>query len=87
LLFIIFIAEKPASHKYDVEKGTSVSIAFFVMMGYSHQRYNQNEAICFDERFSSNLLSYPISISSSSSATVNSTDWYTFNTDPSLTQF
>jgi hypothetical protein len=45
LLFVVFIAEKPASHKYYAEKGWSASIAIFVMMGYSCQRDNQYEAI------------------------------------------
>jgi hypothetical protein len=33
LLFVVLIAEKPASHRYDVEKGNRVSVAFFGMMG------------------------------------------------------
>jgi hypothetical protein len=47
----VFIAEKPAKHRDDVEKGKSALIAFFVMMGYSCRRDNQNEAISVEESF------------------------------------
>jgi hypothetical protein len=80
LLFIMFIAEKPASHRYDVETGRSASVAFFVMMGYSCRRDNQNQAVSIDELFSFGLLSSLISVSSFSSATFNSADSNAFNT-------
>jgi hypothetical protein len=76
LRIILFIAEQPASHRYDVEKG----IAFFV----SCRRDNQNEAISVDECFSFGLLSSLISVSSSSSATVNSADSNALHTNGSL---
>jgi hypothetical protein len=77
----MFIAEKPASHGYDVEKGRRASITSFVMRGYSSQRNNQNEDISVDEYFSFSLLSFLISVSSFSSADSNA-----LNTNRSLTQ-
>jgi hypothetical protein len=83
----MFMAEKTASHRYDVETGRSVSVAFFVMMGYSCRRDNQNEAISVDECFSFSRLSFLIFVSPSSSATVNSAHSNALNTNGSLTQF
>jgi hypothetical protein len=71
---IEFIAEKPASHRHDVEK------ALFVMLGCSFRRDNQNEAIFVDECFRFSLLSLIISVSSSSE-TVNSADSKAFDTN------
>jgi hypothetical protein len=85
LFFIVFIAEKPASRKYDAEKGGSASVTLFVMMGYSCWRDNKNEAISANECFSFNLLSCLISMSSSS-ATVNSADSNALNANGFLTQ-
>jgi hypothetical protein len=87
LLSIVFIAEKPVSHRYVVEKGRLASIAFFVMMGYSCRRDNQNEAIrvSVDECFIFSLPSCLMSVSSSS-ATVNSADSNTLDTNGPLTQ-
>jgi hypothetical protein len=84
LRFIVFTAEKPASHKYDVEKGIRAAIASFVMMGYSCRVDNQNEAVCIDECYSFSLLSFLISVSSSYSATVSSADSDALNTIISL---
>jgi hypothetical protein len=78
LLPIVFIAEKTASHRHDVETGRSTSTAFFVMTGYSCRRDNHNEAIrvsvgeCF--KFSFSLLSFRMSVSPSSSAGSNALD-------------
>jgi hypothetical protein len=82
----MFIPEKPASYRYNAEKGRSASIAFFVIMGYSRRRDYPNEAISVDELFSFSLLSLLVSVSSSSSATVNSDDSKALKTDGSLTQ-
>jgi hypothetical protein len=81
----VFIVEKPVSHRYNLEKGRSASITFFVMTGYYCQGENQHEAISVDEGFSFGLLSFLISVSSSSTA-VNSADSNTFNINGSLTQ-
>jgi hypothetical protein len=85
LLFIVFITEKSASHRYDARKGRSALISFFVVMGYSCWKDIQKQAISVDERFSFSLLSFLISISSSS-ATVNSALSNVLNTNGSLTQ-
>jgi hypothetical protein len=69
----VFIEEKPASHRYDVEKGQSVLVTFFVIMGYTCWRESHNEAMSVDKRFSFSLLSFLIS-TSSSYATVNSAE-------------
>jgi hypothetical protein len=81
----MFITQKPASHRYNVEKRMSGSIAHFMMMGYSCQRDDQNEAISVDECFSFSLLLFPIFVSSSS-ATINSADSNALLTNESLTQ-
>jgi hypothetical protein len=80
LLFIKFIAEKSAWHRYNAEKGSSASVAFFVMMGYSCRRDNQNETISVDEWFSFSLPPFLISISLSS-ATVNTAESNSLNTN------
>jgi hypothetical protein len=74
LLFIVFIAEKPASHRHDLEKGSSASITYFVMMEHSCRTDNQNES------FSCSLLSCHISGSSSSSAAPDYEDSNALNT-------
>jgi hypothetical protein len=63
LLFAVFIAEEPASDRYDVERGSSATIAFFITMGYTYQRDSQNKAIFVDECFCFSLLSFLISVS------------------------
>jgi hypothetical protein len=82
----VSVAEKPASHRYGIEKGRRASIAFFVMMGYFYRRDNQNETISVDECFSSIFVSFLISVGSSSSATVSSADSNALNTNGSPTQ-
>ena len=86
LLFTVVITEKPASQRYDVEKGRSASIALFVIMGYSSLRDNQNEVISVDKCFRFSPLSFLISVSSSSSETVNFADPQAFIVNGSLTQ-
>jgi hypothetical protein len=86
LRFIVLTAEKPASHRYDVENGWSASVAIFVTMGHSRRRNNQKEAISVEQFFSFSLLSCFISVSSSFSAAVNSADSNAINTTEYLTQ-
>jgi hypothetical protein len=52
LLFIVFTAEKSASHRHDEEKGRRTSVPFFVMKGYSCRRDNQNEAMLTNDSVS-----------------------------------
>lgn len=86
LLFIMFIGEKPAPHRYDIEKGKSASIAFFLMMGHSCLRDNKNESISADECLSFSLPLFLFFCNLSSSATANSADLKPINTNGSLTQ-
>ncbi len=86
LLFTVLITKKPASQRYDVERGRSAPIASFVIMGYSSLRDNQNEVISVDKCFSFSPLSFLISVSSSSSETVNFADPQAFIVNGSLTQ-
>jgi hypothetical protein len=77
----MFIAEKSASHRYDVAKGQSASIAFFVILGTSCRRDIQNETISVDECFIFSPLSFLISF-----PTVNSSDSNELNIKGSLSQ-
>jgi hypothetical protein len=87
LLFIVIVVEKPASRRYDLEEVSNASITYFVMMEHSCRTDNQHEAIgvYVDERFNFSLLSFLISISSSSSVTADYEDSDTLNTYGSLT--
>jgi hypothetical protein len=78
--------EASLTHTYDVEKGRRASVAFFVMMGYSSRRDNQNEAISVVECFGFSFLSILICVSSASYAAVNSADSNALNTNGSLTR-
>jgi hypothetical protein len=42
--FIVFKVEKASSHGYDVEKGSKISKALFMIVGYLFLREIQNES-------------------------------------------
>ena len=86
LFFSVFLAEKPPSHRYNVGKEISASIALFVMMQYSFRMDNQNPILFVDWCFSFSPLSFLISVSWSSTAIIISTDSHTLVTNGFLIQ-